>query len=339
MSKWNSNTELVIGSDTSDFSVLAEQLGMTPPSVKQKNTLARLKIDHQGIKGEAEVKGKKKQIFLVDAGSFVLEDSEGDKVYSEQPTIKLFLQKFMYQKYLSDDNKYIKTVMCNEGSLNSELPDTEGGFNCGRKGGYIKDFDSLPQDAKDLLRNIKRVRVLFGEITMNDALDFEGTDVSDKYKEPIPFIWDIHNKEAYTASGEIMKALYENKELPFNRTFDLDVEERTLATGGKFYIPTFEMGSKKIPFEGKDDPVNNLLKDFADFVNVNNNYVLKEHEANKGTKLPETADVIDIAESKPVKKLNKKKEAVAELENKDENVSDLISTWGKKESSTVDDGD
>ena len=74
-------------------------------------------------------------------------------------------------------------------------------------------------------------------------------------------------------------------------------------------------------------------------MNVNNNYVLKEHEANKGTKLPETADVIDIAESKPVKKLNKKKEAVAELENKDENVSDLISTWGKKESSTVDDGD
>jgi len=59
------------------------------------------------------------------------------------------------------------------------------------------------------------------------------------------------------------------------------------------------------------------------------------------------ADVIDItgnlaelqAEKTPVKKINKKKKTVAELENKEDVTADLISTWGKKEPSTVDDGD
>ena len=48
MSTWNSSTEIVVGGDTSDYALLAEQLGMAPLSVKQKSTLARLKIDNQG---------------------------------------------------------------------------------------------------------------------------------------------------------------------------------------------------------------------------------------------------------------------------------------------------
>ena len=128
----------------------------------------------------------------------------------------------------------------------------------------------------------------------------------------------------------------------------LDVEERTLATGGKFYIPTFELDKKKLPYQGEKDPVHELYKNFAEFINVNNNYVEKEHQANKGG-LPNgtVADVIDItgnlaelqAEKTPVKKINKKKKTVAELENKEDVTADLISTWGKKEPSTVDDGD
>jgi len=336
MSTWNSSTEIVVGGDTSDYALLAEQLGITPPSVKQKSTLARLKIDNQGVKGEAEVKGKKKQVFLVDAGSFVLEDSDGNKVYSEKPRIRLFIQKFMYQKYLADDNKYVKTVMVNEQYLNSELPDSEGGVNCGRKGGYIKDFDSLPQDTKELLRNIKRVRVVFGEIIMDEAIDSEGIDVHEDYQEPIPFVWDVHNKEAYTAIADVCRTMVEKQELPFGRLIELDVEQRTLATGGNYYVPTLKLG-KKVSVD--NDAVNARLKDFTDFIVANNKRIQNDHDANKGTKLPDTANVIDITETKPVKKLNKKKEAVAELENKDDNVSDLISTWGKKEPTTVDDGD
>jgi len=336
MSTWNSSTEIVVGGDTSDYALLAEQLGMAPLSVKQKSTLARLKIDNQGVKGEAEVKGKKKQVYLVDAGSFVLEDPDGNKVFSEKPRIRLFIQKFMYQKYLSDDNKYIKTVMVNEDSLNSDLPDSEGGFNCGRRGGYIKDFESLPQDTKELLRNIKRVRVVFGEIIMDEAIDSEGIDVHGDYQDPIPFVWDVHNKEAYTALGNICKSMFEKQELPFGRMIETDVEERTLATGGNYYVPVLKLG-KKISVD--NDAVNARLKDFSDFIVANNNRIQKDHDANKGTKLPDSAEVIDLAESKPVKKLNKKKETVAELESKDDNVSDLISTWGKKEATTVDDGD
>ena len=35
-------------------------------------------------------------------------------------------------------------------NLNIDLKDNDGGFNCGKPAGYIEDFNSLPDNIKDL---------------------------------------------------------------------------------------------------------------------------------------------------------------------------------------------
>ena len=48
--------------------------------------------------------------------------------------------------------------------LNVDLKDNDGGFNCGKPAGYIQDYNALSQDKKDLIKQIKRVRVVLGTV-------------------------------------------------------------------------------------------------------------------------------------------------------------------------------
>ena len=41
-------------------------------------------------------------------------------------------------------------------NLNVDLKDNDGGFNCGKPAGYIKDFKALPQSTQDMVKTIKR---------------------------------------------------------------------------------------------------------------------------------------------------------------------------------------
>ena len=56
--------------------------------------------------------------------------------------------------------RMLRTVMAT--SLNGDLKDNYGGFNCGRPSGYVKDFNSLPQETQDLMRSTDRFKVIFG---------------------------------------------------------------------------------------------------------------------------------------------------------------------------------
>jgi hypothetical protein len=58
----------------------------------------------------------------------------------------------MYKRFIKGTdtipNKYVKTIMAD--NLNIDLKDTDGGFNCGKPAGYIKDWQSLPKNCKNL---------------------------------------------------------------------------------------------------------------------------------------------------------------------------------------------
>ena len=84
-------------------------------------------------------------------------------------------------------------------TLNMDLKDNTGKFNCGKPTGYVKDFKALPSDMQDLIRQIKRVRVVFGTVQLVGAKDANGDDVS---LESLPFIWEIDNKDAYKTVGD-----------------------------------------------------------------------------------------------------------------------------------------
>ncbi len=277
-----------------NFAAMAEAMGMSVDIAKPKkqSNLGRLKLSHQGIMGEEVVGGKKKKVEVVAAGSYVLDRTNQEPVYGTEVTIRLFNQRFMYKKYIQGSGdakaKYVKTIMAKD--LNGDLRDNDGGFNCGKPSGWIEDYAALPDDTKALLKSIKRVRVLFGEITISDPVNAKG-EALDKL-ESVPFIWEIDNRDAFkTLGAPIAQMAKQNRILPQHRVV-LGSEEQTLPTGATYFLPSAVLDlSSTIELTDKDQV---LFADFNAWVDNYNEYIVKEF--NKLSKPEEVSQAeADIA--------------------------------------------
>jgi len=218
--------------DANNYAAMAQLVGMTfdANEGKSKSTLSRIKINKKPIKGKAEVNGKQVTVDVVSAGSFSI-DLDGRPVYAEAINIRTFVMRFMYQKYDSSKNNYIKTVMSDD--LDIDLKDTNGGFNCGKPSGYIKDFDALPDSTKELIRSIKRTRVIMGTATFVNAVDEQGNAVE---AEDVPFVWEIDNKEGFKNFGDAYKRLAQQRRLCLQHNIVVMSGERE-AVGNTYYVP------------------------------------------------------------------------------------------------------
>ena len=164
--------------DTNNYAGMAKAMGMAVESTSDKktNTLARLKIQHAPIMGEMEIDGKAVKVETINGGVYKLEVPDDNTYYCDNIVIRPYLQRFMYKRFITNSNpkdgekrgSYQKTIMAD--NLNIDLKDNFGNFNCGKPAGYIKDFDALAQETKDLIKQIKRVRVLFGTVDMVNAM-------------------------------------------------------------------------------------------------------------------------------------------------------------------------
>jgi hypothetical protein len=287
-----SNITLAAGGN---FAQMAEAMGMAVDIAKPKkqSNLARLKLDHKGIMGEEVVGGKKKKVEVVSAGSYVLDRPNLDPVYGNDVTIRLFNQRFMYKKYIQGSgdtkSKYVKTIM--DKDLNGDLRDNDGGFNCGKPSGWIEDYSALPAETKALLKSIKRVRVLFGEITMKDPVNAKGEALG--LIEAVPFIWEIDNRDAFkTLGAPIAQMAKQNRILPQHRII-LGAEEQSLPTGAIYFLPTAVLDlSSTLELTDADST---LFGDFNAWVDNYNEYIVKEF--NKLSQPSEaSADELAIAQ-------------------------------------------
>jgi len=259
-----------------NFAVMADAMGMGADLAKPKkqNNLARLKLDHKGIMGEQVVSGKKKKVEIVPAGSYVLDRTNQDPVYGTDVTIRLFNQRFMYKKYIQGNgdvkSKYVKTIMAKD--LNGDLRDNDGGFNCGKPSGWIEDYAALPQETKTLLKAIKRVRVLFGEVTMKDAVNSKGEAVDGMVS--VPFIWEIDNRDAFkTLGAPITQMAKQNRILP-QHNITLGSDEQSLPTGAVYFLPTAVLDLSKT--NDLTDADQTMFADFNAWVDNYNEYIVKE---------------------------------------------------------------
>jgi hypothetical protein len=254
---------------------MAAAMGMGADMKKSKasSVLARLKIDHSGVMGEEEIKGKIKKVEVVDAGSYVLQRQDQPNVYSKDVQIRLFNQRFMYKRYIKGQpgqkDRYVKTIMATD--LNQDLRDNEGGFNCGKPSGWIEDYKALPEDTKNLLKSIKRVRVLFGEVTFNNAVNDKGESSDDILS--VPFIWEVDNKDAFKTMGAPIAQMAKlNRILP-QHIVALGTEEHTLPTGNVFFTPTASLDqSSTINLVDNDQTT---FVGFNDWIDNYNDYIIK----------------------------------------------------------------
>ena len=265
--------------DTNNYAAMAKAMGMSvDTSAKEKtSTLARLRINHSAIMGEADVNGKKVKMEVVPAGTYKLEVPDGPTYYAESVVIRPFIQRFMYKRFIMGNdktpNRYVKTVMGD--NLNTDMKDNDGGFNCGKPAGYIQDFKALPEKTQELIRQIKRVRVLFGTVELVNPVDAQGNSVE---VEPTAFIWEVENRDAFKTVGDVFNKLGKMRRLPVQHTILAGTDERKLPNGNSFYLPVAELDMTKTL--DMDNATQENLANFLAWVANYNQYILNAWDEN-----------------------------------------------------------
>ena len=262
---------------TDNYAAMAQQMGMStamPSSEKKKSSnLPRLRIHHNPLMGEMEVKGKMVKVEVVDGGTYKLEVPEDQTYYANSAIIRPFLQRFMYKRFImgtdNSPNRYVKTVMAND--LNSDMKDNDGGFNCGKPSGWIEDFNSLPDSMKELIRSIKRVRVLFGTVDMVNSTDAQGNPVE---APSTPFIYEVENRDAFKIIGNVFTKLGKMQRLPPQHYIDCATEKRDLPNGSCFYLPTADLDLMSTL--DMDNDTQATFADFIAWIANYNQYILGE---------------------------------------------------------------
>lgn len=263
------NTVLGAGTD------LASALGFSTGGGGQTSTLAELKQLYKAEKGEMEVKGKKMTVETIPGGSYSLTTSEGNTIYSETVTVRIFMQRFQYQRFEKfaapiegKDGKMYRTIMANS-FKEGDLKDNYGGFNCGRPGGYIKDYDALSGPLREIVKNTKRVMVVFGTVTMDNPTDKDGNPVD--IDANTPFFMRIKNNKSFKAVETATNAIVKRNSLPIQRLLQLSHESVPLPNGElNFFIKATDVGSVQITEEDAQTVTN-----FVEWVKFNNEMILK----------------------------------------------------------------
>lgn len=259
--------------NTANFAEMAQAMGMgadMSSSSSKASTLPRLRIWNSAIMGQVEVKGKIKNMEVLPAGMYRLQLPDDSFVYAEGAELRVFVQRFMYKKYNAEERSYTKTIMTED--LKGDLKDNTGGFNCGKPAGFVKDYESLPAETKALIRSIKRVRVLLGEVRLINPVDVEGNEVETKVS---PFIWEIDNKDAFKTMGTPFSTMGRQKRLPVQHWIKCGSEEKQLPTGASFFLPTQELNlSDNIELKEEDQQT---FASFMEWIGNYNQYIVNTY--------------------------------------------------------------
>jgi hypothetical protein len=267
--------------NNNNFSELARLAGMaTGAGERRTSSLMRLALQHKPLSAKQEVKGKQVNVEVVEAGSFRIEEpvADGKKFYSTDVTLRPFMQRVYYRRFVMGDgdtpNRFMKTVMAND--LKSELKDTDGGFNCGKPSQFFEDWGKVPEKLKAVIRATKRTRAIFGTLTVKNALDAEGNPV--ETPDPIPAIWEVDNKEAFTAVNVPFNKLFKMQQLPMSYNILLSSEAKSLPNGENFYVPRVQLDLKnKLDLQDSDQET---FTNFLEWIKDHNSYVLTKWDEN-----------------------------------------------------------
>jgi hypothetical protein len=274
--------------DTNNYAAMAKMMGIQAETEapKKTNTLNRLRLWHQPVMGQTEIKGRMTNVEVIEGGTYRLEVINGDRsefFYSKTAKVRPFVQRFMLRRYISFPNakpgepkgKFDRTIMAE--TLNIDLKDNTGKVNCGKPSGYIKDFKALPANMQDLIRQIKRVRVLFGIVTLEKAMNADGEMVGDITH---PFIWEIDNKEAFNTVGEPFKTFAKQERIPLQYQISFEEPKKNdLPNGSSYYTPICSP-DMSVTHEITDED-HETFGGFLEWIKNYNDYIYKEWDAKQ----------------------------------------------------------
>ena len=279
--------------DPNNYAAMAKAMGIAHEGVgkAKSNTLARLRISHSPVMGTAEVNGKSVNVEVIEGGTYKLEIPDGPTYYASSIKIRPFMQRFMYKRFVmganNSPNRYIKTIMAD--TLSIDLKDNDGGFNCGKPAGYIEDFKALPEKTQELIRQIKRVRVVLGTVELVNPLNEKGEAAE---IDATPFIWEIDNRDAFKFVGDAFTKLAKMQRLPVQHMITANTNEKKLPNGNSFFVPVVSLNvSDTLNISGEDQ---SMFGDFLSWIDNYNSYIGNQWAEKANDKLEEgDAEVLD----------------------------------------------
>ena len=279
--------------DPNNYAAMAKAMGIAHEGVgkAKSNTLARLRISHSPVMGTAEVNGKSVNVEVIEGGTYKLEIPDGPTYYSSSVKIRPFMQRFMYKRFVmggnNSPNRYIKTIMAD--TLSIDLKDNDGGFNCGKPAGYIEDFKALPEKTQELIRQIKRVRVVLGTVELVNPLNEKGEAAE---VNATPFIWEIDNRDAFKFVGDAFTKLAKMQRLPVQHMITANTDEKKLPNGNSFFVPVVSLNvSDTLNISGEDQ---SMFGDFLSWIDNYNSYIVNQWAEKANDKLEDgDAEVLD----------------------------------------------
>ena len=266
------STELAIATERGQS--MAELMGVSNSPMSATPAVARLNVNQEVIEKEVEVDGDVLMKPVMPKGAYKL--TQGDTVvYSKTATIRVFAVRNQWQRWNGDSGEMEKTVLAN--SLNGDLKDSIGGFNLGRPSGFIEDFNALPEATKSLIRSVKRVKVYFGLVTLDNPVDAQGNPVSGNFVD-VPFVFDVKNRDSLKALDTVLGKIAKQNMLPPMSTIKLSPAQGKIPTGATFGYIAAEMGDK-VDLGGDD---NETLKNFLEFIEYINGTILDKYNERSG---------------------------------------------------------
>ena len=270
------NSLAVIGKSPAD---LAELMGMSNLPAKSTSALAEIKQVHQNVMGTKTVGGEEMEVAIVKAGAYSVTFPDDTIYYSDKITIRPFMQRFQFQRYDKNftrpdggEGRMLRTVMAT--SLNGDLKDNYGGFNCGRPSGYVKDFSSLPQETQDLMRSTDRFKVVFGLCTLDKPKDANGKTVVVK---EFPFLMRIKNRDSFKAMTDMFSQIQRKNRLPIQHLLHLSSEVKSIPSGATYAVITPKLG-EVVEITTDDQEV---LNNFVEWVESMNSITMSKWEEHR----------------------------------------------------------
>ena len=266
----------IIGKSPTD---LAELMGMSNAPAKSTSALAELKLVHQNVMGTKQVDGEDMEVAIVKSGAFSVTFPDDTVYYSDKVTVRPFMQRFQFQRYDKHyqkpdggEGRMLRTVMAT--SLNGDLKDNYGGFACGRPSGYVKDFNSLPQETQDLMRSVDRFKIVFGLCTLDKAKDADGKPVDVK---EFPFLMKIKNRDSFKAMTDMFNQIQRKNRLPIQHLLHLGTEVKSIPSGATYAVLKPTLG-KVVEITTDDQEV---LNNFVEWVEAMNSITISKWEEHR----------------------------------------------------------
>jgi len=266
-----------------DGQSMLEAMGMANLASGSNSTFVpRISMIREPIMGTMDVGGKTIKTEVVPAGAYRINADKDTTIYSSNISLRIFTIRNQFTRYDVETGKTYKTVQSTD--LKGDLKDELGGFNLGKPGGYVEDYNSLSEKQKA----VRTAKVYYGVVTLNDPKDEKG-DAVEGYSDAIPFVMDVTSVFTRRALDNALKSVIRKNVLPVNYALDV-THGVTLNKAGMEVLHAKVTGGQQVDPDERDQETFQM---FVDKIESNNKYILSKWEENNQEGISdEDADVV-----------------------------------------------